>query len=648
MEHEGHNFAFSLKRLETVAKMLQSGLVIVDEHGRIVLLNPAFCQLFDLKESEQELKQKSFDTIRKILTDHIVEPAGFADKMKKITANREILLEKEVRIRNGKTLEINLVPSLEGKNFLGYLISFRNITDEVQTRNQIQHNKEFYEEILDHLPSDVVVLDSNHRYIYINRTAVSNPEIRNWLLGKDDFEFCQKRGKDISLAENRRRLFNQAVENRQPEEFEETAITATGQTEIKLRNLHPVFDERGNLKMVIGYGHDITRRKRVETELEQARKLAENSVAAREILLANVSHELRTPLNGINGILEILMDSGLTESQRNLVQLLQHSSLNLLNLVNDLLNLAQIKRGEIQLKPAPVQLHTLLRNISDIFALQASEKQLGWQFESFIPEDLIIHADRTRLTQILNNLIGNAVKFTEKGRVDFISRIASQNESGMVLEFRVRDTGPGIPERFRDKIFDPFIRLHPDPHQFGGTGLGLNITQNLVVLHGGEIHFETELGTGTEFIVRLPFYYQPGGRKQFEKPFITRILPQKILVIEDHPVNRFLLGNQLETAGHHPVHAGSAAEALQELDKQHFDIILLDFNLPDIPGQELIQMIHQKTGFEKIPVIAVTANAFPETRIAALNAGFAEFISKPYYTDELLKKITWVLGHREA
>lgn len=605
-------------------------------------------RLMELPGKDADYLGQSLHLLKNDFEKHFSEGAILWKKLIEETRQPTRHFETNCQLTSGGSVKLEFYPTGTQSDSNGFALLLNPGKSGDTAAGQLLQTQEFYEEILNRIPADIAAWDTQHRYIFINHVAVKNPELRNWLINKDDFEFCSERKRDISLAIKRRDIFNRAIRNRTTEEFEEEIITPEGISETKVRIFHPVLDKSGNPKLVIGYGLDISKRKKAETELKVARRIAEESVAAKEILLANVSHELRTPLNGINGILEILMDSGLNDSQKNLVQLLQHSSLNLLNLVNDLLNLAQLRKGEISLIPEPVNFANLISNIADIFELQAKEKGLSWFFSSLIQDNLIILADKTRLTQILNNLLGNAIKFTQSGKVIFSVRITSQTEKEVHAEFRVQDSGPGIPENAENKIYEAFTRLHSKDSGMPGTGLGLNITHNLVEIHKGTIRYESTLGVGSTFIVEIPFLLpQPKESTQPESAIPT-LNPQRILVIEDHPVNRFLLGNQLEVAGHIPVHVENGAEALEELEKHQFDVILLDFNLPDISGMELIQLIHQKPGFEKTPVIAVTANAFPETRIAALNAGFAEFISKPYFTDELLKKITWVKGHSET
>jgi signal transduction histidine kinase/CheY-like chemotaxis protein len=646
MNGNQNKFAFSLKRLESVVKLIQSGLAITDEEGKFTLANQAFIDIVQLPFTVSELIGQDSKPILHKVFQQVITPANFLNIMSNITQKRDMLLEKNIQLENGQILEVNFVPSIEGENYYGYLWTLRDVSEQVNSQQSIQANKDFYEEILNNLPSDVVVFTPEHKYYYINQTAIRDSEVRKWMLGKTDFDFCHFRNKDIQIAINRDRLFKEAVETRKKVEFLEEGISSNGEVEFKLRNLHPVTNSEGEIKMVIGYGLDITKRKRIEIELEKARKQAVENAAAKEILLANVSHELRTPLNGINGILEILSESGLTEEQKHLVALLQHSSLNLLTLVNDLLNLAQINRGEISLYTTVTRIVDLLNDISGIFQLQAVEKKIDWKFQCTIPNELFILADKTRITQILNNLIGNAIKFTQSGEIVFSAGIINHSPTEVMLEFRVKDTGPGIEEKLLDKVFEAFTRLHPESQQFSGTGLGLNITHNLVKLQGGTIEVNSQLHEGSEFVVKLSFPIVENELSQGTSSSPPKVSSQNILIVEDHPVNRFMLNNQLEKAGHIISNAENAKIAMELIQQNAFDLILLDFNLPDIPGQELIRMIQNTKAGQDIPIIAITANALPETRIIALSSGFSEFISKPYRTEELISKIAQVISKK--
>jgi len=643
MNGKNNDFAFSLKRLESVVKLIQSGLAVTDENGKIILVNQAFVDIIGIPFSSEKLIGLDVAEILNSFLSNIIIPKEFLISINSIIQRRESLLEKEIQLETGERLVINFIPSIDGENYYGYLWSIRDISKQYQSQQAIQANKEFYEDILNNLPSDVVVFTPEHKYYYINQTAIRDLDLRKWMVGRTDYDFCKIRNKDIKIALNRDRLFKESVRIRDDVEFIEELTTNTGEVEFKMRKLHPVVNSDGEIKMVIGYGMDITKRKKIEIELEKAKKLAEESAIAKEILLTNVSHELRTPLNGINGILEILSDSGLTEKQKHLVALLQHSSLNLLTLVNDLLNLAQINRGEIILYPAIININNLLKDIAGIFELQTIEKKIRWKFDSAIPKDLHILADKTRVSQILNNLIGNAIKFTQSGEITFTAHTINNTPTEVLLEFSVKDTGPGIEEKLLDKVFDAFTRLHPEPQQFSGTGLGLNITHNLVKLQGGTIEVKSKIQEGSEFIVRIPFPIIENSPVKDIVSSPSKISSQNILIIEDNPVNRFMLIRQLEKVGHIVSNAENAKEALELIENNQFDLILLDFNLPDIPGQELIQMIQKRKSGKNIPIIAITANALPETRIIALSSGFSEFISKPYQTEELISKIALVI-----
>ena len=240
-------------------------------------------------------------------------------------------------------------------------------------------------------------------------------------------------------------------------------------------------------------------------------------------------------------------------------------------------------------------------------------------------------------------MIGNAIKFTQSGEITFTAHTINNTPTEALLEFSVKDTGPGIDEKLLDKVFDAFTRLHPEPQQFSGTGLGLNITHNLVKLQGGTIEVKSKIQEGSEFIVRIPFPIIENSPVKDIVSSPSKISSQNILIIEDNPVNRFMLIRQLEKVGHIVSNAENAKEALELIENNQFDLILLDFNLPDIPGQELIQMIQKRKSGKNIPIIAITANALPETRIIALSSGFSEFISKPYQTEELISKIALVI-----
>jgi signal transduction histidine kinase/CheY-like chemotaxis protein len=502
----------------------------------------------------------------------------------------------------------------------------------------------FFEDILNGMNSDVVVLSPEFKYIYINKAAIKDSITREWLLGKDDFDFFKARNLDLSRAEQRLHHLELVKKTKAPVQFEEATNLSNGKKEIKLRNYHPIIDGDGNITMIIGYGFNISKIKETESELELAREKAENLVKSQEDFLAKISHDLRTPLNAIQGIVEMLSEFKFNEKEMALFKILKTNSDHLLDLVHELLTHARINNSINSLSLEEVKIKPFLEEITDTFRLETNSQSVNFNRQVLMEDSLFLSVDKLKLTQIINNLITNAIKFTQKGTVSFYAEYFPDTPRYGSLKIRIEDTGIGIPDEFIEQIFDPYSQIDSKINLKKGIGLGLSITKKLVDLHHGRIIISSKLGEGSVFSVYIPC------KQIIPKPTILpdteslNIKSSQILIVEDHPVNRFLLHNQLDDKKHTLVDAEDGESALNLCRKYQFDLILLDFNLPDISGEELLHHIKNLPNYNAIPVIAITANAFQETRQKALEIGFSEFISKPYRKDELIQKIQQVLS----
>lgn len=635
----------SLTRLTTLIRNLHSGIIVENENRVVILANQYFCDLFSITAPPDALCGMYCNDFASHSASVFKYPDEFIQRINHLLAEGIPVFSEILEMNNGKILERDFIPVISDNIPLGYLWAYRDVSELYQTKAALQQQNIFYEEILNNIPADIVVWNKAHKYIYLNKFSIKNNQIREWLIGKDDFEYCRYRNKDISLAETRTQIYNKGIEQKETFEFIEDSILPDGSEEYKIRRIHPVFTSEGELNFVIGYGLNITERIKAENALREAKKLAEASVIAKEIFLANVSHELRTPLNAIQGIIGLLETSELNTNQKKLISLLNTASGNLLDLVNDLLDVAQINRGEIELKKETFHLSETLNEINMIFKLQAEQKGLTFLHEDNLDENIFIHADKLRITQILNNILSNAIKFTDQGKIHFFTHKQVIDQNHILMEFRISDTGPGINPENQSKIFDAFTRVHPQNQNYSGTGLGLNITQKLVQLHQGEISVNSQPGKGSTFIIRIPFETRKNQEIIIQPQTMTSTHTYKILVVEDHPVNRFLLNTQLQQSGHTVENAESGTECLNILQKNTFDLILMDFQLPDIMGTDLIHEIKKMPEFKNIPVIAITANTRAESQSLALSLGFTDYISKPYKVSDLLQKINAAMGN---
>ncbi len=389
-----------------------------------------------------------------------------------------------------------------------------------------------------------------------------------------------------------------------------------------------------------------------QKKLVKAKEEAEAANIAKSEFLANMSHEIRTPINGMTGMIELTMMTRLSEEQRNNLNTAKNCADSLLNIINDVLDFSKMEAGKFKIDNTYFDLPELVAEINKIHSVRAKEKKI--ELVSDISDDLptYLYGDPNRLRQVLNNLINNAIKFTETGSVFFrITKLYEANEN-IQLEFAIIDTGIGISAENKEKLFKSFSQIDASyTRKHGGTGLGLVISKQLIEMMGGRISVESELGKGSTFFFNLPFLIGKNMEKKSSMLINTKQETiVKILLVEDEPINRIALTRLLELKGHKVMVAGNGLEALEAYKKDRFDLILMDIQMPEMDGVEAVRRIREiehnkKNGgiAEHVPIIAVTAFSLIGDRERFLNSGMDEYISKPIKIDELQQLINSVL-----
>ncbi len=418
---------------------------------------------------------------------------------------------------------------------------------------------------------------------------------------------------------------------------------------------NPLLDFEGKTIGLHGTLLDIDQRKLVENELRNAKEQAELANNAKTSFLSTMSHEIRTPLNAILGFSQLLEKSDISDSDKENIESVKKSAEKLLAIINEILDFAKVQSGTISIRKKTFRLKTIVGEIHKMLSLQAADRNIEFNvnFDENIPEYL--DGDPLRLSQILINLCTNSIKFTHKGHVTVNILLENMNEAFVSLTFKIEDTGIGIPPEKLNTVFESFTQVQTDStREYSGTGLGLPISKGLVDLMNGSIELESEVNKGSTFIVHLTFAQTESGTELKTLPLpkwnIETLRQKSFLLVEDNLINQLLM-KQIFSKHNLKLHiVSNGLEGVHYLREHVVDLVFMDLHMPIMDGYEALNQIRKLDKAilnPNVPVIALTADAYYETRAHAIEMGMNDFITKPFIINDVFEKATKLLLHKQ-
>lgn len=621
----------SEERNRNIMNASLNAIINIDKKGKITFWNNQAEVIFGWKKEE---------VMGKPLTETIIPKQhhqGHNNGMKHYLATGEgPALNKNIELpainRKGEEfpVEIAIIPlKLNGESFFCSFI--QDISERKKAENKLKYQEEKYRNIISNMNLGIIEVDNQEIIQFANQSfaTMSGYDIE-FLIGKNPSEIFVF-GENFDKIQHKKELRTRGISD----VYQVPIKDKRGELKWWAISGAPNYDDQGNLIGSVGIHLDITDQKQLEIELSKQKQKAEEASKAKEVFLANMSHEIRTPLNAIIGFLRELGKQELSHLQKKYIDNSTIASQHLLAILNNILDISKIEAGEMELEKEDFVFEDSIDKV--IKVLHPLAQQKGLKLSASIDSKVypVLKADSLRLEQILFNLVGNSLKFTPKGKIDLKCEVLADYANFQKIQIKVIDTGIGMDQNYIETIFKKFSQEDKAvTRKFGGTGLGMAITKELVTLMNGDIKIESEKNKGTTFFIIIPLEKgNPDKIKQNSNQTNVDISGISILVVEDNKMNQMVLQNSLQYFNCSVTEAENGIEALELLKHQTFDIILMDIQMPEMDGIEATKIIRNEFKLQT-PIIALTANAFKSEIENCKNAGMNDYVTKPF--DEFL------------